>query len=180
MNFLWCCGQCGATSKGVPSVLACSVCWTLQCLFSALTQGGWWWTLFWAHLFSRTVGREGHCKQITLVCACSVSAKLGLPLLTAHTAQAQGCSAGNHLRGALGCIHCPPPSPPQSKLLRFRHSGSPQRRRLHRACILCPCQVRAAQVMRCLANAVTATYCLPCPCCSEFWVYNRRTFSGRC
>ena len=48
--------------------------------------------------------------------------------------------------GALGCIHCPPPSPPQSKLLRFRHSGSPQRRRLSWACVLCPSQVRVAQV----------------------------------
>ena len=28
------------TSKVVPSVLASSVCWSLQCLTSALTQGG--------------------------------------------------------------------------------------------------------------------------------------------
>ena len=42
-----------------------------------------WWTLFQAHLFSRAVGREGHCKQITLVGALSVLATLGLPLLTA-------------------------------------------------------------------------------------------------
>ena len=39
---------------------------------------------FQAHLFSRTVGREGCCKQITLACALSVSATLGLPPLTAH------------------------------------------------------------------------------------------------
>ena len=43
---------------------------------------GRWWTLFQAHFFSRAVGREGRCKQITLVCAHSVSATLGLPLLT--------------------------------------------------------------------------------------------------
>ena len=36
------------------------------------------------HLFSRTVGREGCCKQITLECVYSVSATLGLPLLMAH------------------------------------------------------------------------------------------------
>ena len=71
-------------------------------------------------------------------------------------------------------------APPRSKPLRFRHSGSPQRRRLGWACILCPSQVRAAQVMRCLASVVAATYCLPCPCRSVFWVYNRRTFSGKC
>ena len=45
---------------------------------------GRWWTLFQAHLFSYAVGREGHCKQITLACACSVSATLGLSLLTAR------------------------------------------------------------------------------------------------
>ena len=28
------------TFKAVPSVLASSVCWSLQCLISALTQGG--------------------------------------------------------------------------------------------------------------------------------------------
>ena len=59
----WCCGQCGVssfsdsslvwliflkiyTSKAVPSVLASAVCWSRQCLFSALTQGERWWTLF--------------------------------------------------------------------------------------------------------------------------------------
>ena len=52
-------------------------------------------------------------------------------------------------------------APPRSKPLRFRHSGSPQRRRLGWACVLCPSQVRAAQVMRCLASAIAATYCLP-------------------
>ena len=31
-------------------------------------------------------GREGCCKQITLACACSASATLGLPLLTARVA----------------------------------------------------------------------------------------------
>ena len=52
---------------------------------------------FWAHLFSPTVGREGCCKQITLACARSVSATLGMPLHMAHTAQALHWSAGNCL-----------------------------------------------------------------------------------
>ena len=65
---------------------------------------------------------------------------------------------------------------PRSKLLWFRHSGSPQRRRLGWACVLCPSQIQAAQVTRCLVSTVIATYCLPCPCRSVFWVYNRRTF----
>ena len=53
------------------------------------------------------------------------------------------------------------PAPPRSKPLRFRHSGSPQRRRLGWACVLCSSQIRAAQVMRCLAGANAATYRLP-------------------
>ena len=58
-------------------------------------------------MFSCALGREGCCKQITLACARRVSATLGLPPLMAHTAQALGCSAGNHLRPALGCMHLP-------------------------------------------------------------------------
>ena len=42
----------------------------------------WWWTLFQAHLSSHAVGKEGRCKQITLVCSHSVS-HTGLPLLMA-------------------------------------------------------------------------------------------------
>ena len=68
----------------------------------------------------------------------------------------------------------------RSKPLRFRYLGSPQRRRLSWACILCPSQVRAAQVTRCLASAVAVTYCLPHPCRLVFWVYNWHTFSGGC
>ena len=52
-------------------------------------------------------------------------------------------------------------SPPRSKPHRFRYSSSPQRFRLGWACILCPSQVRAAQVMRCLASAIAATSHLP-------------------
>ena len=71
-------------------------------------------TFFQAHLFGRAVGREGRCTQAPLERACSVSAPLGLPLLAAHTAQALGCSAGNRLRLAQGCMH----------LLSLRRSGS--------------------------------------------------------
>ena len=41
---------------------------------------------FQARLFSRAVGKEGRCKQITLAWARSASATLGLPLLTARVA----------------------------------------------------------------------------------------------
>jgi len=54
------------------------------------------------------------------VCARSASATLGLPpvhgacSLSAHAAQALGCSAGNHPWPALGCLYFPGPG----------HSGS--------------------------------------------------------
>ena len=68
----------------VPSVLASSVCWSLQCLISTLTQKGVVVETFLGSLFRCAVGREGCCKQITLACARSVSARLGLPPLTVH------------------------------------------------------------------------------------------------
>ena len=165
-------------------ILASSVCWSLQCLISALTQGGGG-----GHIFrlSCAMGREEHCKQITLACAPTVSATLGLhhhphtpPLLTTVCFPSLHCSGSRLL-----CRELSEASPvlhalPTSKPLRFRHSGSPQRHRLGWACILCPSQVRAAQVMRCLVSVVAVTYHLPHPCRSVFWVYNRHTFSGGC
>ena len=109
-------------SKAVPSVIASSVCWSLQCLVSALTQRGQWRTLFFFLFFRLTCsvtlrgGREGCCDQITLACARPASATLGLPpvhgacSLPARAAQALGCSAGNHPWLALGCLHLPGPS----------------------------------------------------------------------
>ena len=47
---------------------------------------------------------------------------------------------------------------PRSKPLRYRFSGTPQRRRLCWACILCPCEVWASQVTRCLLSTVTPRY----------------------
>ena len=114
-------------------------------------------------MFSRAVGREGGMLQTnnTGMCLQCLSHTGSAPAhgacsLPAHTAQALDCSAGNHLWLALGCLHLPGPS----------RSGlgtgvSPQRCRLGWACVLCPSQVRAAQVMRCLASAIAATYRLP-------------------
>ena len=73
-------------------------------------------------------------------------------------------------------------APPRSKPLRFGYLDTLQRHRLGWACVLCPSQVQAAQVTRCLASSrpqlKAATYCLPHPCCSVFWVYSRCAFSG--
>ena len=157
----------------VPSVLASSVCWSLQCLFSTLTQGGWWWTLFFfqAHSFSHAVGMKGCCKQITLACVHSVSAPLGLSPLTAHTTQALGCSAGNRLRLALGCMHLP----------CLSHSNSGTHVVLRGADLVGPafCALPRSKELRTLASVVAATYHFSSPCCSFFWVYNWLPFLGR-
>ena len=61
-------------------------------------------------------GREGCCKQITLAWARSASVTLGLPpvhgacSLSAHDAQALGCSSANHPQPTLGCLPFPGPS----------------------------------------------------------------------
>ena len=92
-------------------------------------------------LVHRAVGREGHCRQISLVCvgsAHSVLATLGLPPLTAcvfpvYTAQAPVCSAGELSEEGPGLR-----ARPRSKPLRFRFSGTPQSCRLGWDCVLYP------------------------------------------
>ena len=135
---------------------------------------------FKAHLFSRAVGREGRCKQITLACARSASATLGLPPLTARVPSLPHCSGSRLLRWEPSEAGPGLHAPPRSKPLRFRHSGSPQRHRLHWACVLCPSQVLVAQVMRCLASVVAATYHLPLSLPLGFLGVQPGTFSGRC
>ena len=114
---------------------------------------------------------EGGTLQINKTGVCSQClSHTGPPLthgtcsLPAHTAQALDCSAGNHPRLALGCLHLPGPSRSGSGtrvVLRGTDSVGPQRHRLGWACVLCSSQVRAAQVMRCLASTNAATYRLP-------------------
>ena len=67
-----------------------------------------------------------------------------------YTAQAPGCSAGDLSKVGPGL--CPLPRP---KPLRFRFSGTSQSHRLGWVCVLCPFQVQAAEVNRCLASAVS-------------------------
>ena len=74
----------------------------------------------------------------------------GVCAFPVYTAQAPGCSAGELSKAGPG-LH----ALPRSKLLRFRFSGTPQRRRLGWACVLCPSQVPAAQMTRCLASALS-------------------------
>ena len=68
----------------------------------------------------------------------------------AFTSQALGCSARelSEVTPGLGAL-------PRSKPLRFRFLGTPQGHRLSWACVLCPSQVQAAQVTRCLASTLS-------------------------
>ena len=135
-------------------VLASSVCWSLQCLISALTQGGggdhffrlicsvmlWGW---------RNTANKYHWRVLAVarphwVCPCSWRVCfpcihcLGSGLLCWELSE-----AGPKLYALL-----------RSKPLRFRFLGTPQRHRLDWACVLCSSQVWAAQVTRCLVGAV--------------------------
>ena len=119
-------------------------------------------------MFSCAVGREEHCKQISLVSVGSVhsvSATLGLPP-PPHTGSRHVCFPSLHCSGSrLLCWELSEVGPgfhalPKSKPLKFRFSGTPQRCRLGWACVLCPSQVRAAQVTRCLVSAVAPSWSL--------------------
>ena len=106
-------------SKAFPSVIASSVCWSLQCLISILTQREGWWTLFFFFFLGSLVQSccgEGGTLQTnnTGVCSQCLSHTGSAPAhgassLPVYTAQALGCSAGNHPWPALGCLHLPGP-----------------------------------------------------------------------
>ena len=96
----------------------------------------------------------------------------GACALPAHTAQALSCSAGTHPKPALGCMHLPGLSRSGlGTLVVLRGADSLG---LHSV----PFSGPSSQVMRCLVSADAATYRLPHPCRSVFWVYNLHTFSG--
>ena len=164
----------------VPSVLASSVCSSLQCLISTLTQGGGG-----GHFFRLTCsvalweGRNAANKKHWPVLAVS-RPHWDCPHSRHVCPPCPHCSGSRLLRREPSEAGPGLHAPPRSKLLRFRPSGSPQRRRLSWACVLCSSQVRAAQVMRCLVSAVAVTYRFPHPCHLVFWVYTWCTFSGRC
>ena len=88
-------------------------------------------------MFSRALGREERCKQMSLAyvgSTHSVLAALGLPPLTASVPSPSTLlRLQAALQGAGPELH----ALPRPKPLRFRFSGTPQRRRLGRACVLC-------------------------------------------
>ena len=96
-----------------PLFILASVCKSLQCLLSTLIQGD-----EGGHFFSLTcaVGREEHCKQISLACAGSarsVLATVGLLPLTGRVLpqstllRLQVALQGNCPKWALGFVHFP-------------------------------------------------------------------------
>ena len=101
----------------------------------------------------------------------------GVCAFLVYTAQAPGCSTGQLSKVCSG-LH----TLPRSKPLRFRFLGTPQKHRLVWAFVLCPSQIRAAQVARCLARAVTPRWvvghCLPHASRLVFWMYKVCAFSG--
>ena len=149
------------TSKAVPSslfILASSVSKSLQCLISALTQGDKGGHLFrftcsivlWG---GRNTANKYHWRVWGVIAmsgphwVCPRSRMCAFPV---YTAQAPGCSAGELSKVGPGFRALP-----RSKPLRFRFLGTPQGHRLSWACVLCPSQVQAAQVTRCLASTLS-------------------------
>ena len=124
----------------VPSVLASSICWSLRCLISALTEAGWWWTLFFRLTCSVALWGGRDAANNTGVCSQCPSHFGPAPV---HSIHSSGSRLLHWERFEAGPgLH----APPRSKPLRLTHSGSPQRRRLCWACVLSPSQVRAARV----------------------------------
>ena len=138
----------------VPSILA-SVCKSLQCLISALTQGG-----EGGHLFRLTCsvmlwgGRDSAHKYCW--CVWGVFALYGLHWVC-HSSRRHVLPRSTLLRlqgtlqGHYPQVDSPFHALPRSKLLRF--SGTPQGHRPGWACILCPSQVRVVQATRCLVSS---------------------------
>ena len=139
-------------------ILASSVCWSPQCLISALTQGG-----SGGHFFRLTCsvvlwgGRNTANKYHWHVWGVLTGSRLHW--VCPHSRCV--CFYGLHFSGSrLLCRELSEVGPElhalsMSKSLRFRFSGTPQRCRLSWACVLGPAQVRAAQVTRCSVSTVT-------------------------
>ena len=116
---------------------------------------GWWWSLFLGSLFELCCG-EGGILQANVCGECSYHTGFAhthsVCAFPVYTAQALGCSAGNYVRRGLGCMHFPSLSlsGSGSQVLDKGPDGW--------ASVLCPSQVQAAQVTRCLASTVAPSW----------------------
>ena len=131
----------------VPSslfILTSSLCKSLQCLISTLTQGGEGDHLL--RLTCQLCCGEGGTLQTNITGVCGECSQClshtgfapahSMCAFPVYTAQAPGCSAGELSKVGPG-LH----ALPRSKLLRFSFLGTPQRPRFCWVCILCPSQV---------------------------------------
>ena len=105
-------------------ILASSVCWCLQCLISALTQGGEGGHLFRLTcsvvLWGENTANKYHWRVWGVLAAFQphwVCPAHGMCAFPVYTAQAPGCSARSCMRRALCCMHFP----------GLSHSGSGSR-----------------------------------------------------
>ena len=91
--------------------MASSVCRSLQCLISALTQGGKGGPSF---RLTRSLANKPHWRVWGALAVSQphwVFPAHGLCAVPVYAAQAPGCSAGNCLKRALGCVRFPGLSP---------------------------------------------------------------------
>ena len=132
-------------------------------------------------MFSCAIGREEHCKQISLACVGRARSALGLAPLTAcvlswSTLIRLQVVQGKSKAGPGLC------SLPRSKLLRFRFSGTPQR---HRLCWTAFCALPRSEELRrpgswrahCPRWSVHLNH-LPGPSRSVSWVCCKTAISG--
>ena len=172
------------TSKAVPSVYFSFFCLLVSSVsnFHPDTRGRWW-SLFLGSLVQYCCGEGGTLlTNITGMCGECLQC---LPHWAYPNSQ-RVCFPSLHCSGSrLLCQELSEAGPGlhalvRSKQLRFRFLGTPQRHRLGWTCILCPSQVQAAQVTRCLASTVAPSWRLhliTSPA-TLFWVYNGHAFSS--
>ena len=140
-----------------PLFILTSVCWPLQCLISALTQegsGGHFFRLTCSVVLwgGRNIENKYHWRVWRVLTVfrphwvCPRSRRVCFPSLH-YSGSRLLCQELSDAGPGLYAL-------PRSQPLRFRFSGTPQRRKLGWACVLCPSQVRAAQVNRVLVSIV--------------------------
>ena len=115
-------------------------------------------------LQANITGLGGSARSVSATLACPRSWPVCFPV---YTAQAPGCSAGGLSKAGPGSHALP-----RSKLLRFRFSGTPQRRRLSWACVLCLPRQSSSGSQE-LDEHTLPRCSVPYPLCSpslSFWV----------
>ena len=143
--------------QGGSFCLTSSVCWSLQCLISVLTQGVSGGPFFFFRLTCSVAlwgGRDAANKQPRWACPClPLTNRSGSTLLSQEPSE-----AGPRLR-----------APPWSTLLRFSAQVA---LRGADSVGTAFCALPRSKYLRCLASMVTATCRLSYRCCSVFWVYH--------